>query len=55
MARIKRYPNDTSITGGDKLVGTDVAGDNVTKNFLIEDLLELLQSDFLFHNFPLSS
>ena len=25
MARIKLYPNDTAITGGDKLVGTDVA------------------------------
>ena len=43
MARIKRYPNDTSITGGDKLVGTDVAGDNITKNFQIEDLAQYFE------------
>ena len=43
MARIKLYPKDTSITGGDKLVGTDVAGDNVTKNFLIEDLAQYFE------------
>jgi len=43
MARIKLYPNDTAITGGDKLVGTDVAGDNVTKNFLIEDLAQYFE------------
>ena len=43
MARIKLYPNDTAITGGDKLVGTDVAGDNITKNFLIEDLAQYFE------------
>ena len=43
MARIKLYPKDTSITGGDKLVGTDVAGDNVTKNFQVEDLAQYFE------------
>ena len=43
MARIKLYPNDTAITGGDKLVGTDVAGDNITKNFQIEDLAQYFE------------
>ena len=43
MARIKRYPNDTSITGGDKLVGTDAADTNQTKNFQIEDLAQYFE------------
>jgi hypothetical protein len=43
MARIKLYPNDTTITGGDKLVGTDAAGNNLTKNFLIEDLAQYFE------------
>jgi hypothetical protein len=37
MARIKLYPNDTSIQGGDKLVGTDING-NATKNYQIEEI-----------------
>ena len=37
MARIKLYPNDTSITGGDRLVGTDING-NATKNYQIEEI-----------------
>jgi hypothetical protein len=37
MARIKLYPNDTVITGGDRLVGTDING-NATKNYQIEEI-----------------
>ncbi len=37
MARIKLYPNDTTITGGDRLVGTDING-NATKNYQIEEI-----------------
>ena len=37
MARIKLYPNDTSIQGGDRLVGTDING-NATKNYQIEEI-----------------
>ena len=40
MGRIQKYPNDTSITGGDKLVGTDAADTNQTKNFQIEELAQ---------------
>ena len=42
MARIKLYPNDTSITGGDKLVGTDING-NATKNYQIEELAQYFE------------
>jgi len=37
MARIKLYPNDEAITGGDRLVGTDING-NATKNYQIEEI-----------------
>jgi len=37
MARIKLYPNGTAITGGDRLVGTDING-NATKNYQIEEI-----------------
>ena len=53
MARIKLYPNDTAITGGDKLVGTDING-NATKNYQIEELAQYFQqtTDALFqYNF----
>ena len=53
MARIKLYPNDTAITGGDKLVGTDING-NATKNYQVEELAQYFQqtSDALFqYNF----
>ena len=42
MARIKLYPNDTTIEGGDKLVGTDING-NATKNYQIEELAQYFQ------------
>ena len=53
MARIKLYPNDTTIEGGDKLVGTDING-NATKNYQIEELAQYFQqtTDALFqYNF----
>ena len=53
MARIKLYPNDTAITGGDRLVGTDING-NATKNYQVEELAQYFQqtSDALFqYNF----
>ena len=37
MARIQQYTTDTTITGGDKLVGNDAA-DNSTKLFQISDI-----------------
>ena len=42
MARIKLYPNDTTIQGGDKLVGTDING-NATKNYQIEELAQYFE------------
>lgn len=42
MARIKLYPNDTSITGGDRLVGTDING-NATKNYQVEELAQYFE------------
>ena len=38
MARIQQYSNDTTITGGDKLVGTDVGDNNATKSYQIETI-----------------
>ena len=42
MARIKLYPNDTTVQGGDKLVGTDING-NATKNYQIEELAQYFE------------
>lgn len=42
MARIKLYPNDTTVQGGDKLVGTDITG-NATKNYQIEELAQYFE------------
>ena len=38
MARIKNYSLDTTITGGDKLVGTDVGSNNATKSYQVETI-----------------
>ena len=38
MSRIQQLPLDTTITGGDKLVGTDVGSNNATKSFQIETI-----------------
>ena len=43
MARIKLYPLDTNVTGGDKLIGTDVASDDATKSFQIETLAQYFE------------
>lgn len=52
MARISTYTNATPITLSDKFIGTEVAGTpvNVTKNFLISDLLALFQSNITLQN-----
>jgi len=38
MSRIQQFPLDTTITGGDKLVGTDVGNNNATKAYQIETI-----------------
>lgn len=38
MARISTYALDTDIKGTDKLIGTDVENNSVTKNFTVSDL-----------------
>lgn len=52
MARISTYTNASPITLSDKFIGTEVAGTpvNVTKNFLISDLLALFQSNITLQN-----
>ena len=52
MARISTYTNASPVTLSDKFIGTEVAGTpvNVTKNFLISDLLALFQSNITLQN-----
>ena len=52
MARISTYTNASLVTLSDKFIGTEVAGTpvNVTKNFLISDLLALFQSNITLQN-----
>ena len=38
MGRIQQLPLDTTITGGDKLVGTDVGSNNASKSYQIETI-----------------
>lgn len=45
MARISTYPNDTNVTDGDKLIGTDVDNSDATKNFTIGDIVSHLASN----------
>ena len=45
MARISTYQQDTNITTGDKLLGTDAGGG--TKNFVISNLHLFYQSPIL--------
>lgn len=46
MAKIETYINATSpLSGSDKLIGTDTAHDNATKNFTISELFT-----FIFEN-----
>jgi len=37
MSRMKLYPNDLDVQGGDRLIGTDIT-DNSTKNYQIEEI-----------------
>jgi len=52
MSKISTYANATPVTLSDKFIGTEVAGTpvNVTKNFLISDLLTLFQSNITLQN-----
>lgn len=52
MGRISTYTNATPVTLSDKFIGTEVAGTpvNVTKNFLISDLLTLFQDNITLQN-----
>ena len=52
MARISTYTNAIPVTLSDKFIGTEVAGTpaNVTKNFLVSDLLTLFQSNITLQN-----
>jgi hypothetical protein len=52
MSKISTYANATPVTLSDKFIGTEVAGTpvNVTKNFLISDLLTLFQSNVTLQN-----
>lgn len=52
MAKISTYTNASPVTLSDKFIGTEVAGTpvNVTKNFLISDLLALFQSNITLQN-----
>jgi len=42
MANISSYPIDGTISGGDKLLGTDVANNDATKNFTVSDLADYI-------------
>lgn len=52
MARISTYANSSPVLLTDKMIGTNVTGtpDNVTKNFLVSDLLTLFQSNITLQN-----
>jgi hypothetical protein len=41
MAKISTYPIDTTPTLTDKLVGTEADNSDVTKNYLISDIIAL--------------
>tara|TARA_R100001510_G_scaffold57587_1_gene66306 strand:+ start:4915 stop:5166 length:252 start_codon:yes stop_codon:yes gene_type:complete len=42
MAKISSYTTITSPSLSDMLIGTDVDSDNITKNFTIQQLLQML-------------
>lgn len=52
MGKISTYTNASPVTLSDKFIGTEVAGTptNVTKNFLVNDLLTLFQSNITLQN-----
>lgn len=41
MATISSYPNDSSVSYADKLIGTDAEDSNKTKNFTIGSILSM--------------
>jgi len=45
MARISTYALDTNIKGTDKLIGTDVENNNVTKNFSVKELTDYISEN----------
>lgn len=47
MARIAKYPQDTSISADDLLVGTDAEDSNVTKNYSIGDIRNFIAGTVL--------
>ena len=42
MANISSYPISGTISGGDRLLGTDVANNDATKNFTVSDLADYI-------------
>jgi hypothetical protein len=44
MAKISTYSTDSNVTAADKLIGTDADDMNITKNFLVGDILNLVPS-----------
>lgn len=44
MARITTYENDLTITGKDKLLGTNAASSDATMNYLIEDIANFINT-----------
>jgi len=45
MARISTYALDTNIKGTDKLIGTDVENNSVTKNFSVKELTDYISEN----------
>ena len=41
MSTISSYPNDSSVSYADKLIGTDAEDSNKTKNFTIGSILSM--------------
>jgi len=52
MPKISTYANSSPVLLTDKMIGTNVSGtpENVTKNFLVSDLLSLFQSNITLQN-----
>ena len=44
MTKIKTYPIDTNISGGDKWIGTDSNSNGITKNFTVSGLVDYLNN-----------
>jgi uncharacterized membrane protein len=42
MAKISSYPSASPVDLSDMVIGTDTINSNATKNFKIEDILELI-------------